>query len=194
MVFSIVDCRPCIIARPALYQKERTMSHTHLSQSKSRREWAASLRRSRPRKHARLRHRLLQAERLEDRRLLSGVSFADPALFDTGGPGSWRSVMADFSGDGKLDVAVTNWASNSAAIMFGDGQGHFGGATIYSTGSYKSSPLVAADFNHDGSVDLAAGIKRAGWASVSNDGQGLFGAPVIIRPEALPSTRWQLAT
>ena len=48
------------------------MSHTHLSPSKSRRDLAGSLRGSRTRKHARLRHRHLQAERLEDRQMLDG--------------------------------------------------------------------------------------------------------------------------
>ena len=52
------------------------MPNTHLSQSTSRRDLAASLRGARPRKHARLRHRLLQAERLEDRQLLATISGA----------------------------------------------------------------------------------------------------------------------
>ena len=97
MVFSMVDGRLCIIARPAPYHKERTMSHTHLSQSKSRRDLAASLRGSRTRKHARLRHRLLQAERLEDRRLLS-LSPLDsiPAL--NSNPGATASLYLDFDG------------------------------------------------------------------------------------------------
>ena len=52
------------------------MPNTHLSPSKSRRDLAASLRGSRPRKQARLRHRRLQAERLEDRQMLATISGA----------------------------------------------------------------------------------------------------------------------
>jgi hypothetical protein len=68
----ISDLHLCIIARPALYHEERTMSHTHTPQSTSRRHLAGSLRGSRPRKQARLRHWLLPTEHLEDRRLLAG--------------------------------------------------------------------------------------------------------------------------
>ena len=45
-----------------------------LTHTKSRRDLAGSLRNSRPRKHARLRRRRLQAERLEDRQLLATIS------------------------------------------------------------------------------------------------------------------------
>jgi hypothetical protein len=48
------------------------MSHTHISQSTSRRDLADSLRGARPRKQGRLRHWLLPTEHLEDHRLLAG--------------------------------------------------------------------------------------------------------------------------
>ena len=50
------------------------MPHTHLSQSKSHRDLATSLRGSRTRRHARLRHRHLCCEPLEERQLLSVVT------------------------------------------------------------------------------------------------------------------------
>jgi hypothetical protein len=95
--FWILDLRLCIIARPALYQKERTMSHTQLSQSKSRRDLAGSLRGSRTRKHARLRHRLLQAERLEDRRLLSLSPLSSIPVLNSN-PTAAASIYLDFNG------------------------------------------------------------------------------------------------
>ena len=73
------------------------MSHTHLSHTKSRRDLAGSLRGSRPRKHARLRHRLLQAERLEDRRLLS-LSPLDSIPVLNSNPGAPASLYLDFNG------------------------------------------------------------------------------------------------
>ncbi len=83
------------------------MPHTHPSPSTSRRDLAASRRGSRTRKHARLRHRLLQAERLEDRRLLS-LSPLDsiPAL--NSNPGATASLYLDF--DGHFQAA---WSSYS---------------------------------------------------------------------------------
>jgi hypothetical protein len=79
--FWILDFGFWIIAGPALHQEERTMSHTHTSQSTSRRDLAGSLRGSRPRKQARLRHWLLPTEHLEDHRLLAGSPWDSiPAL------------------------------------------------------------------------------------------------------------------
>ena len=91
------------------------MPNTHLSQSKSRRDLAASLRGSRPRKHARLRHRRLQAERLEDRQMLatiSGAVFNDlnaNGLKDTGesGQSGW-TVYLDADGNGQLGTGETS--------------------------------------------------------------------------------------
>jgi hypothetical protein len=102
MALWILDFRLCIIARPALYQKERTMPHTHLSPSKSRRDLAALLRGSRPRKYARLRHRRLQAERLEDRRLLAGDFELSSLLPANGGDGSSGFVMNGLVNQSKL--------------------------------------------------------------------------------------------
>jgi hypothetical protein len=73
------------------------MSHTQLSHTPSRRDLAASLRGSRTRKHARLRHRLLQAERLEDRRLLS-LSPLDSIPVLNSNPTAAASIYLDFNG------------------------------------------------------------------------------------------------
>ena len=78
------------------------MPHTHLSQSKSRRDLAASLRGSRTRKHARLRHRLLQAERLEDRRLLAGDFELSSLLPANGGDGSSGFVINGITDQAQL--------------------------------------------------------------------------------------------
>ena len=78
------------------------MSHTHLSQSKSRRDLAGSLRGSRTRKHARLRHRRLQAERLEDRRLLAADFELSSLLPANGGDGSSGFVVNGITDRGKL--------------------------------------------------------------------------------------------
>ena len=73
------------------------MPHTHLSPTKSRRDRAASQRGSRTGKHARLRHRRLQAERLEDRRLLS-LSPLDSIPVLNSNPSAPASLYLDFNG------------------------------------------------------------------------------------------------
>ena len=83
------------------------MSHTPLSHTKSRRGLTGLLRRSRPRKHARLQHRQLRCEPLEDRRLLSVYANTTAlAIPDAGKVTSQINVPDDFS-VGDLNVKVT---------------------------------------------------------------------------------------
>jgi hypothetical protein len=76
--------------------------------------------------------------------------------------------VADFNGDGKLDLAVANWYDETVSILPGDGKGGFGAATTYKLGDPPSS-LAVGDFDHDGSPDLAAGTNSyTGGTSGSN--------------------------
>ena len=86
----------CIIARPA-HHKRNAQCPTRTFLTRHRSEIGRLTAGSRPRKHARLRHRRLQAERLEDRRLLS-LSPLDsiPAL--NSNPDAAASLYLDFDG------------------------------------------------------------------------------------------------
>jgi hypothetical protein len=63
-------------------------------------------------------------------------------------------VTADFNGDGKLDLAVTDSGGNAVIILLGNGDGTFGAPTTIPGGSDPDA-IVAADFNNDGKIDLA---------------------------------------
>jgi FG-GAP-like repeat len=63
-------------------------------------------------------------------------------------------VTADFNGDGKLDLATTDSASNAVMILLGNGDGTFGVPTKILVGNQPDA-IVAADFNNDGKLDLA---------------------------------------
>jgi hypothetical protein len=63
-------------------------------------------------------------------------------------------VVADFDGDGKLDLAVVNTGSNTVSVLLGNGDGTFQAAVNYATGTYPLSVTVA-DFNGDHIPDLA---------------------------------------
>jgi hypothetical protein len=62
--------------------------------------------------------------------------------------------VRDFNGDGKLDLAVTNFDPDTVSILPGTGTGSFGARTDFGTGVYPFSVAVG-DFNGDGKLDLA---------------------------------------
>ena len=63
-------------------------------------------------------------------------------------------ATADFNGDGKLDVAVTDSVSNTVMILLGNGDGTFGAPLAIPVGNEPVATL-AGDFNNDGKLDLA---------------------------------------
>ena len=48
--------------------------------------------------------------------------------------------MGDFNGDGKLDLAVANYASNTVGVLLGNGSGGFAAAVTYSSGGIDPCP------------------------------------------------------
>ena len=68
------------------------------------------------------------------------------------------AIMAgDFTGDGKLDLAVVNNVSNDISVLLGNGDGTFQPQVTYAVG-LSPSAIVAGDFNGDGRLDLAVMI------------------------------------
>lgn len=65
-------------------------------------------------------------------------------------------AVADFNGDGKLDLAVVNGVMGTYSILLGKGDGTFQPAATYAAGGTRYQASVAAgDFNGDGKPDLA---------------------------------------
>jgi hypothetical protein len=63
-------------------------------------------------------------------------------------------IVADFNGDGRLDLAATNEADNTVSILLGIEGGRFAAQATYPAGSSPTG-LVTGDFNGDGKLDLA---------------------------------------
>jgi hypothetical protein len=100
---------------------------------------------------------------------------------NSGSPGA-NSVLADFDGDGKLDIGVAG--PRTATILFGDGQGGVkfavgpGGAGVFA--------FDRGDFNGDGKPDLV--FATLGSVSVAlGNGAGGFGPPSRIVTPATPT-------
>jgi FG-GAP-like repeat/Bacterial Ig-like domain (group 3) len=102
-----------------------------------------------------------------------GAGFLTPLKFLAGSqPGSL--CTADFNGDGKADLAVTNQVSNNVSILLGNGDGTFHPPVNYATGSNPGS-VVAGDFNGDGKLDLA--VTSDNVSIFLGNGDGSFQTP-----------------
>ena len=82
----------------------------------------------------------------------SAVSFSRKDFAAGNGPSS--VAVADFNGDGFLDLAVANRSDNTVSILLGNGDGTFKSQVTYPTGITPVSVAVG-DFNNDGNLDLA---------------------------------------
>ena len=89
-------------------------------------------------------------------------------------------VVADFNGDGELDLAMTgapsvNFPSNVISLLLGNGDGTFGSLTtpfaIFGVGDLPYSAAVG-DFNGDGAKDLAVANSGSNTVSVLLNTQG----------------------
>ena len=65
-----------------------------------------------------------------------------PAVNYAAGTNPRTVAVGDFSGDGKVDLAVVNQASSSVSVLLGNGNGSFQEAVNYGVGSWPSSVAV----------------------------------------------------
>ncbi len=98
-------------------------------------------------------------------------------------------ITGDFTGNGKLDLALTDQATDAVVIILGNGNGTFQPPMSFAAGIEPQS-LVAGDFNGDGKLDLAVadfGITNVagqvdpggGVSILLGNGDGTFGPPTL---------------
>jgi len=103
-------------------------------------------------------------------------------------------AAGDFSGDGKVDLAVANRASKTVSVLLGNGDGTFGKAADYAIGVVPGQ-LVITDFKGDGRADIVVG--DAGGTKISvllGSGDGGFEAHVEMGAQHAPPELVRLRT
>jgi hypothetical protein len=98
----------------------------------------------------------------------------------------------DFNGDGKLDLAIVNAASNTVTVLLGNGTGGFTAApgSPFPVGTGPQF-VVVGDFNEDGKPDLAIANSFGNNVTVllGNGAGGFTAAPGSPFPAgAVPSS------
>ncbi len=107
---------------------------------------------------------------------------------------SAQTVIRDFNGDGKQDLACANnaFATGSVVVLFGAGAGEFGEPVEYGGGKSPYA-LQSTDFNQDGKLDLAVLNLDSGNEGVTQislllgKGLGGFEAPFIAEGGSFPT-------
>jgi hypothetical protein len=124
----------------------------------------------------------------DDGSVVLGDALPTPA----GGPAAQLDV-ADFNEDGFDDVAATLTASGDLRVLFGDGVGTGGFATVVGTDAFLTltvgtsdeaktqRDVKAGDFNGDGHTDLAVSVEGLDAVAIfSGDGEGAFTGPELV--------------
>ena len=97
-------------------------------------------------------------------------------------------TAVDLNGDGKVDLATTNWLNGTASVLLNQGGGTFGPVVQYGTGLYPG-PLAVADVTGDGRPDLITLGQGKGTVTVlPNRGGGVIGQATTA-PASVPQTQ-----
>ncbi len=113
----------------------------------------------------------------------TGVAFRN-ALPAINTAAAYGHAVADFNGDGRLDVASGGTPSSGfgVTVRFGNGDGTFGAPATVTTSSIPSGvrAIRAADLNADNRPDLIVTFGGTTFGVLMNNGSGGFAAPTYF--------------
>ncbi len=121
-------------------------------------------------------------------------TFQPPVVYSSSGYNSYSVALADLTGNGKLDIVLTNtYGKNgeseedgSVSVLLGNGDGTFLPAVDYDSGGYIAASVAIGDVNGDGIPDLVvanyANYKGNTVAVLLGNGDGTFLPAVTYSP------------
>lgn len=104
-----------------------------------------------------------------------GINFELRTDYATGGKDTASVVVADFNGDGKPDIAVSDTGSNTISVFLNKGNGTFSDPVVTAVdllGALGLGSIVAGDFNEDGKMDLIVGTVAGAQSDIVLLGRG----------------------
>jgi hypothetical protein len=108
----------------------------------------------------------------------NSLSFAPIATISSGGTRPGSVALADFNGDGKMDIAVSNFTSNTISVFLNKGDGTFQAPIVSPVQiiALGLGPIAVGDFNQDGKPDLVVGTIAGLQADIVllGNGDGTF--------------------
>ena len=112
-------------------------------------------------------------------------SFHAPVQYTVGLQPEYVAV-GDFDGNGKPDLAVSNFGSSTVSILLNSGTGTFASHVDYPVGANPGS-IVAENFRGGAILDLAV-VAGQGVSILLGNGSGIFAAGTSLTVSALPSS------
>src|SRR5206468_5797577 len=88
----------------------------------------------------------------------------------------YYAVLADFGGDGKLDLAATGGYAAKVSLFQGNGDGSFQASRFTDIPDFISG-ATAGDFDEDGLPDIAASVGYEIQTYISSGGGGFIPGP-----------------